>query len=56
MDEKKEFKKKELNANDYKKDEKIVGGVRKGLGIAAMIGSVIGAIFLKGKNDNTKND
>lgn len=37
MEEQKEFKKKQLNKDDYKKDEKTVGGIKKVLGGLAMV-------------------
>lgn len=56
MAEQKEFKKKELNKDDYKKDKNIVGGVKKGLGVLTTVAVAVGTYFLKGKIDNTKKD
>lgn len=45
MAEQKEFKKKELNKDDYKKDKNIVGGIKKVgeglLAVAVVVGGVI---------------
>lgn len=54
MSEKKTFKKKELNKDDYKKDEKIIGGVKKGLGLLAFAATIGIGILTKGKFDISK--
>ena len=44
MDEKKVFKKKELNKDDYKKDEKVVGWVKK-IGSGVLLVGTVDAII-----------
>ena len=56
MCEKKEFKKKQLNKNDYKKDEKVVGGVKKILGALGVLGSLALSYVFKGKFEISKKD
>ena len=60
MEEQKEFKKKQLNEEDYKKDEKIVGGIKKvfgaiGAGIA-VVAMVLPQLLNALANNNKKND
>jgi len=55
MSEKKEFKKKKLNKDDYKKDEKIVGGLKKGLGVLSVVLTVGVGLLTNGKI-NIKKD
>lgn len=57
MDEQKEFKKKQLNKDDYKKDEKVVGGIKKVLGAFAIVGASITTVLAAiAKSQNTKNE
>lgn len=56
MNEKKEFKKKQLNKEDYKIDEKIVGTLKKvggTLGVLVIAGI---SVIIKGKFDNNEKD
>lgn len=56
MDEKKVFKKKELNKDDYKKDEKVVGWVKKiGSGVL-LVGTVVLDLRQKAKLICVKNN
>jgi len=54
MSEKKTFKKKELNKDDYKKDEKIIGGIKKVGGVLLGIGAIVVPLLTKGKFDISK--
>ena len=54
MDEKKVFKKKELNKDDYKKDEKVVGWVKKIGSDVLVVGTVVVGLATKGKIDLRK--
>ena len=60
MEEQKEFKKKKLNEGDYKKDEKIVGRVKKvfgaiGAGLVAFA-MILPQVLNVMANNNKKND
>lgn len=56
MSEKKQFSKKTLNQDDYKKDEKIVGGLKKVSGMLLGVGLFAVSVFAKGKFDMNKKD
>ena len=56
MEEQKEFKKKQLNKNDYKKDETVVGGIKKALGVLALVFTVAIPAVIKGLANSKSED
>ena len=56
MEEQKEFKKKQLNKNDYKKDEIVVGGIKKALGVLALVFTVAIPAVIKGLANSKSED
>lgn len=56
MSENKQFTKKELNKDDYKKDVKIIGGIKKYGSAALSLLLLVGGALLKGKIDNDKKE